>query len=172
VWGLVGKLAIHPSLEEQLVLVRECERVGELPEPSAPSTTYPIYRVKSVALLPISPSPPLLETPLKSCPKHHVGVVDPGGGFGPAGEGGASRFPFKGLGGKIGQVKASLRSTAGSAATGIAAQVGAPLPTSRLQGQKALKDSNKTPKRLKKESKRGQMHLFKRTLKFAQRHVM
>ena len=138
-WGLVGKLAIHPSLEEHLVVVRECERVGELPEPSAPSTTYPIYRVKSVALLPISPSPPLLETPLKSCPKHHVGVVDPGGGFEAGGEGGAGRFPFKGLGGRIGQVKASLKSTAGSAATGLAAQVGTCLTYLLVPGRRGAK---------------------------------
>ena len=125
VWGLVGKLRVHPSLEEQLVVVRECERVAELPDPAHPGTSYPAYRVRSVALLPISPSPPLLEPPLKGCPKHHVGVVDPGGGDEGGGEGG-SRFPFKGLGGRFSQVKDTLKSTAGSAATGIVAQVKVP----------------------------------------------
>ena len=113
----MGKLKIHPSLEEQLVVIRECEKIAELPDPTLPGTQHPVYRVKSVALLPISPSPPCLEPPLRSCPKHHVGVVDPGGG------GDNSRFPFKGLGGKFSQVKDSLKNTAGSAATGIAAQV-------------------------------------------------
>jgi len=127
VWGLVGKLKIHPNLDDQLVVIRECEKIADLPDPSHPGLNYPVYRVKSVALLPISPSPPVIEPPLKSCPKHHVGVIDPGGGFYVGGEGGHhSRFPFKVLGGKFTQVKDSLKSTAGSAATGIAAQVKVP----------------------------------------------
>ena len=119
VWGLVGKLKVHPSLEDHLVLIRECERVGELPDPNG--GRYPVYKIKSVALIPISPSPPVLDQPLKSCPKHHVGNVDASfDGHGGGRE--ASRFPFKALGGKFSQVKDSLKNTAG-AATGIAAQV-------------------------------------------------
>ena len=122
VWGLVGKLKIHPSLEDYLVLIRECERIGELPD--GKGSRYPVYRIKSVALIPISPSPPVLDPPLKSCPKHHVGNVD-AHSFGEGADAGgqSSRFPFKGLGGKISQVRDSLKNTAGSAATGIAAQV-------------------------------------------------
>ena len=119
VWGLVGKLKVHPSLEDHLVLIRECERVGELPDPNG--GRHPVYKIKSVALIPISPSPPVLDQPLKSCPKHHVGNVDTSfDGHGGGRE--ASRFPFKALGGKFSQVKDSLKNTAG-AATGIAAQV-------------------------------------------------
>ena len=119
VWGLVGKLKVHPSLEDHLVLIKECERVGELPDPNG--GRYPVYKIKSVALIPISPSPPVLDQPLKSCPKHHVGNVDASfDGHGGGRE--ASRFPFKALGGKFSQVKDSLKNTAG-AATGIAAQV-------------------------------------------------
>ena len=120
VWGLVGKLKVHPSLEDYLVLIRECERIGELPDPRG--SRYPVYRIKSVALIPISPSPPVLDPPLKSCPKHHVGNVDAHSFEGAEG-GQSSRFPFKALGGKISQVRDSLKNTAGSAATGIAAQV-------------------------------------------------
>ena len=120
VWGLVGKLKVHPSLEDHLVIIRECERIGELPDPRG--SRYPVYKIKSVALIPISPSPPVLDPPLKSCPKHHVGNIDAHTFEG--GEGGqSSRFPFKALGGKISQVRDSLKNTAGSAATGIAAQV-------------------------------------------------
>jgi hypothetical protein len=124
----VGKLRIHPSLDDYLVVIRESERIAELPDATAaPGSTFPVYRVKSVALLPLSPSPPAIDPPLKSCPKHHVGVLEPGGFDGAEGGGGGStRFPFKALGGKFSQVKDSLKSTAGSAATGIAAQVKVP----------------------------------------------
>ena len=76
VWGLVGKLRLHLDLEEQLVVVRECERILELPDPGL-KTTCPVYKVKSVSLVPISAAPPTFDPPLKSCPKHHIGVVDP-----------------------------------------------------------------------------------------------
>ena len=133
VWGLVGKLKVHPSLEDYLVLIRECERIGELPDPRG--SRYPVYRIKSVALIPISPSPPVLDPPLKSCPKHHVGNVDAHSFEGAEG-GQSSRFPFKALGGKISQVRDSLKNTAGSAATGIAAQV---LSPTKLQNYKNFK---------------------------------
>ena len=31
VWALYGKVSIHPDVCERLILVRGCERVGELP---------------------------------------------------------------------------------------------------------------------------------------------
>ena len=61
VWGLVGKLRLHPGLEEQLVVVRECERILELPDPGL-KTTFPVYRVKSVSLVPISAASPAFDS--------------------------------------------------------------------------------------------------------------
>ena len=60
VWGLVGKLRLHPDLEEQLVVVRECERILELPDPSLKLSSW--YRsgcslIESINL--ISSSDPL-----------------------------------------------------------------------------------------------------------------
>jgi hypothetical protein len=31
VWALYGKVSVHPDVSERLMLVRGCERVGELP---------------------------------------------------------------------------------------------------------------------------------------------
>ena len=53
VWGLVGKLKVHPNMEDQLVVIKECEKILELPTADLQST-FPVYKVKSVALLAIS----------------------------------------------------------------------------------------------------------------------
>ena len=138
VWGLVGKLKVHPNLEDQLVVIRECEKIMELPTGDLKST-FPVYKVKSVALLPISPSPPNLESPLKSCPKHHVGVVDPVTGL-EVQQGSQepdSRFPFRSLGGKFLKAGETLKSTAGTVAGGISNQVKVPWKKER-EGSKEL----------------------------------
>ena len=130
---MVGKLKIHPQMEEQLVLIRECERILDLPDASL-NTSYPVYRVKNVALLPISPNPTMLDPPLKSCPKHHIGIVDPTTGLATQAADTQSKFPFKSLGGKFKLAGETLKSTAGSVAGGITNQVKAPWKKDREGG--------------------------------------
>jgi len=145
-WGLVGKLKIHPQIEDQLVVIRECERILDLPDASL-DTSYPVYRVKSVALLPISPNPPILDPPLKSCPKHHIGIVDPTTGLAQAPDT-QSKFPFKSLGGKFKLAGETLKSTAGSVAGGLTNQVKVPWKKDREGGGLGGKDSEKLEKKL------------------------
>jgi len=149
IWGLVGKLKIHPLMEEQLVVIRECERILDLPDASLKNSN-PVYRVKSVSLLPISPSPPMLEPPLKSCPKHHIGVVDPTTGLDVQPSDNPSKFPFKNLGGKFKLAGETLKSTAGSVAGGITNQVKVPWKKDR-EGGLGGKDLEKLEKRLVEE---------------------
>ena len=144
VWGLVGKLKIHPSMEDQLVVIRNCERAIELPDPSLQST-YPVYTVKSVALIPLSTNPPSEELKLKSCPKHHVGVVDPVTGQAQSSQSGlheadASKFPFKSLGGKFKLAGETLGTVAG----GITNQVKVPWK----KDKESSKDLDRLEKRL------------------------
>jgi len=145
-WGLVGKLKIHPQMEEQLVLIRECERILDLPDASL-NTTYPVYRVKNVVLLPISPNPTMLDPPLKSCPKHHIGIVDPTTGLATQAADTQSKFPFKSLGGKFKLAGETLKSTAGSVAGGITNQVKVPWKKDR-EGGLGGKDLEKLEKKL------------------------
>ena len=79
VWGLYGKLDIHPDVCQRLVLVRRCDRVGEIPGPRL--RRHAIYRVGDVVLLPLVPPnlvpgdvPLSQQLGLKACPKHHGGV--------------------------------------------------------------------------------------------------
>ena len=79
VWGLYGKLDIHPDVCQRLVLVRRCDRVGEVPGPRL--RRHAIYRVGDVVLLPLVPPnlvpgdvPLSQQLGLKACPKHHGGV--------------------------------------------------------------------------------------------------
>ena len=77
VWGLFGKLSIHPELPERLVLVRHCDRVGDVP--GRDFTKHSIYKVTSVVLVPILPpdgSALAQQLQLKPCPKHHVGAIN------------------------------------------------------------------------------------------------
>jgi hypothetical protein len=46
----------------------------ELPECDL-SGWYPVYRIRSIALIPITSQPFSLNNPLKSCPKHHAGKI-------------------------------------------------------------------------------------------------
>ena len=146
VWGLVGKLRLHPSLEEQLVVVRECERIVELPQPSL-RATFPVYRVKSVAVFPVSAAPPTFDPPLKSCPKHHIGVVDPMTGQSVT-EADSGKFPFKSLGGKFKQAGDTLKFTAGSVAGGITNQVKVPW---KKENKENTRDLDRLEKRLLEE---------------------
>ena len=103
VWGLYGKLAIHPDLPERLVVVRHCERVGDLPGRGGLLSKHSVYKVTNVVAIPILP-PALLngssslstgigsinagqaqssndttlgaQLRLKPCPKHHGGVIE------------------------------------------------------------------------------------------------
>ena len=150
VWGLVGKLRLHKDLDEQLVVIRECERILELPEPSLQSS-FPVYRVKSVALLPVSPAPP--DPGLKSCPKHHVGVIDPVTGQEiNQQETDGSKFPFKNLGGKFKLAGETFKNTAGTVAGGITNQVKVPW--------KKEKESSKDLERLEKRLLEEFLKLF------------
>ena len=79
VWGLYGKLDIHPDVCQRLVLVRRCDRVGEIPGPRL--RRHAIYRVGDVVLLPLVPPhlvpgdvPLSQQLGLKACPKHHGGI--------------------------------------------------------------------------------------------------
>ena len=103
VWGLYGKLAIHPDLPERLVVVRHCERIGDLPGRGGLLSKHSVYKVTNVVAIPILP-PALLngssflatgigsnlagqaqnsndstlgaQLRLKPCPKHHGGVIE------------------------------------------------------------------------------------------------
>jgi len=147
VWGLIGKLKLHESLEEHLVVIRECERIIELPEPNLKST-FPVYMVKNIALLPISLQPPTFDPPLKSlksCPKHHVGVVDPLTGMEqPHQDSENTKFPFKNLGGKFKLAGDALGTVAG----GISNQVKVPWKKTEREN---TKDIEKLEKRLLEE---------------------
>ncbi len=70
-WGLVGKLRMpRKELCQRLVLVRSCERLGELP--SGSGCPHAVYRVKSVAAVPISVDASAVQgLGLRPCPKHH-----------------------------------------------------------------------------------------------------
>jgi hypothetical protein len=78
VWGLYGKLDIHPDVCQRLVLVRRCDRVGEIPGPRL--RRHAVYRVGDVVLVPLVPPnlvpgdvPLSQQLGLKPCPKHHGG---------------------------------------------------------------------------------------------------
>ena len=78
VWGIYGKLEIHPEVPQRLVLVRKCDRVGEIPGPKLKRNA--IYRVGDVVLLPLVPpsqipadAPLSQQLGLKACPKHQGG---------------------------------------------------------------------------------------------------
>ena len=149
VWGLVGKLRLAPGLEEQLVVIRECERILELPDPGL-KTTFPVYKVKSVSLVPISVAAPALDSSLKSCPKHHIGVVDPLTGQTVHEEADSvGKFPFKSLGGKFRQAGDTLKFTAGSVAGGITNQV--KVPWKKEAPRESTKDLERLEKRLLEE---------------------
>ena len=72
VWGLVGKLRIHPGVDDRLAFIRDCERVGEMYD-TLRRTTHPVYRVRTVSLVAITSQQNRVQPPLKPCPKHHVG---------------------------------------------------------------------------------------------------
>ena len=81
VWGIYGKLEIHPEVPARLVLVRKCDRVGETPGPKLKRNA--VYRVGDVVLLPLVPpsqipadAPLSHQLGLKPCPKHQGGVVE------------------------------------------------------------------------------------------------
>ena len=103
VWGLYGKLSIHPDLPDRLVVVRHCERVGDLPGRGGLLSKHSVYKVTNVVAIPILP-PGLMTSSaslmtgttntsssqahsntestlgaqlrLKPCPKHHGGVIE------------------------------------------------------------------------------------------------
>jgi len=81
VWGIYGKLDIHPDVCQRLVLVKGCDRVGIIPGPRL--KRHAIYRVADVVLVPLVPPnlvpgdvPLSHQLGLKPCPKHHGGVVE------------------------------------------------------------------------------------------------
>ena len=55
VWGLYGKLTIHPDLPDRLVVVRHCERVGDLPGRGGLLSKHSVYKVTNVVAIPILP---------------------------------------------------------------------------------------------------------------------
>ena len=148
IYGLVGKLKAHPNMEDQLVVIKECEKILDLPADDI-LTTFPVYKVKSVALLPISPAPPSQESPLKSCPKHHIGIVDPATGteLHPGQQETDSKFPFRNLGGKFMKAGETLKSTAGTVAGGISSQVKVPWKKEK----EGFKDLERVERRLLEE---------------------
>ena len=100
VWGIYGKLSIHPDLPDRLVVVRHCERVGDLPGRGGLLSKHSVYKVTNVIAIPILP-PPLMsnsssgigstqaglnntnnettlgaQLTLKPCPKHHGGKIE------------------------------------------------------------------------------------------------
>ena len=148
IYGLVGKLKVHPNMEDQLVVIKESEKILDLPAADILST-FPVYRVKSVALLPISASPPSTESPLKSCPKHHIGIVDSASGAEQQSsqQESDSKFPFKNLSGKFMKAGETLKSTAGTVAGGISSQVKVPWKKEK----EGLKDLERVERRLLEE---------------------
>lgn len=68
--GLVGKLTVHADLCQRLVLLRQCERILELP--GRDFEHHPVFKVQNVVCVPISPeSAAVAGLGLKPCPKHH-----------------------------------------------------------------------------------------------------
>jgi hypothetical protein len=69
VWALIGKLSIHRDLVPRLLLVKQCERIGELP--GRDSENHGIYKVQSIVSVPIvQERSALANLGLKPCPKH------------------------------------------------------------------------------------------------------
>ena len=73
-WGLVGKLRVHADLPPRLVLVRSCERFGELP--GLGGRQHGVYKLQNVICVPVSEDPAsLANLGLKPCPKHHAAAA-------------------------------------------------------------------------------------------------
>ena len=71
VMGLVGKLRLHRDLAKRLLLVRQCQRLGDLPGKGF-EEEHGVYKVQNIVTVPISTDPMAVQQlALKPCPKHH-----------------------------------------------------------------------------------------------------
>lgn len=75
VYAVLGKFQHHhPDLSPRLLLVKQCERIGEL-NPAADD----VYKVVNVSVVAVNHDPAsLAQLGLKPCPKHHHTIVDEG----------------------------------------------------------------------------------------------
>ena len=187
VWGLYGKLAIHPDLPERLVVVRHCERVGDLPGRGGILAKHSVYKVSNVVAIPLLP-PALLQSSfvstgigtsnqtqsgatsndsslgaqlqLKPCPKHHGGVIEHPD-FQPTTSG--SNFKNSAFGKIGGSLKLlatdTIKSTLdkSSTARGIASQVKVPWKTN---GAKSSLPINKSLERYERRILEEFLKLF------------
>lgn len=136
VWGLYGKLDIHPDVCERLVLVKKCDRVGEVPGPRLKK--HAVYRVSEIVLVPLAPPaaavagemPLAQQLGLKPCPKHHGGIIEypdfTDGGNANANQS-SSKIRMAKLGGSFKLATDTFKNTAGNAAFALLpSQVKAP----------------------------------------------
>ena len=71
----MGKLKPHPDLISRLVLVRNCERIGDLP--GRECEQHGVYKVLSVVLVPIvEDNVAIAQLGLRPCPKHQANLGD------------------------------------------------------------------------------------------------
>ncbi|XP_067657111.1 phosphatidylinositide phosphatase SAC2-like isoform X2 [Haliotis asinina] len=70
IYGVIGKLKIHPESEWKLLLIRQHTLVGTL------AKEHNIYKINKIAVLSLSNSDPT-DLDLELCKKHHFGIKKP-----------------------------------------------------------------------------------------------
>ncbi|KAK3095790.1 hypothetical protein FSP39_019195 [Pinctada imbricata] len=67
VYGLIGKIKIHPDEEWRLLLIKERSLVGRIAE------KHEVYRINKIVIIPLSSAEPQ-ELDLDRCQVHHFGI--------------------------------------------------------------------------------------------------